>query len=287
MEYDEIKNKSIHELINDLKSQGIESLSQELAKHDINDLPIDFRIDVFFKQLQGYFDIANQDVIRFLMDFNHRNKKDQAIHDTFHCMYLWVGTLTCLNTYLHFQAFAGGLRSFLELYLDLHLLHKEIIPNGVEKFHNYPLVERYRSINKCRDLCMKNDISFEENFADRSQYLNQTNKTHIAQIKTQLWGKDKNGKPRNPDHWTGLSVPDRAAKLGNDYLLRYLQVSDYCSWYILPALLGMLEFPRKHSIRSLDFQSCTPMLCFRKHSRYAFNIFQDLTLERSQPKSKR
>jgi hypothetical protein len=232
MEYDKFKNKGIADLINDLKRHGIETLSEELKKHNINDLPIDFRIDVFFQKLKGYFDIANRNVIPFLRGLKHHNKKDEAIHYTFHCMYLWVGTLTCLNSELHFQAFASGLRSLLELYFDMHLLHKDTIPNGVEKFHRYPEVERYRSIKKCKELCKSKGISFEENFVERNKYLNRISETHIDEIKIKLWGKDGKGKPINPSHWTGLSVPDRAAKLGNNYLKLYLQFSDYCSWYI-------------------------------------------------------
>ncbi|MCX5636114.1 MAG: DUF5677 domain-containing protein, partial [Planctomycetota bacterium] len=181
--------------------------------------------------LKGLHDFASQKIIPKLDTKLRQCKpsiKDKAIADTYIRICLSVGSVIKLNeSRRDFQALASASRTILELYIDMHLLDKEKINNGFEKFVAFVDAKRFSIAESDRNWSKENKFPFDEMFPERAEYLEEMTIKKMSEKIQQLWKKDK-----TPDHWSGLHMRDRAAKLGRAFVEKYIRLYYLGNWCV-------------------------------------------------------
>jgi len=153
--------------------------------------------------------------------------KDCALRDTFIRIYLVVGSIIKLNHFKDFHVLASVTRTVFELYIDMHLLYKDKIDNGFEKFTEFGVAKKFSTTKARKNWAEQNKFPFDKKFPRRVEYLQNMASNKIPKKIQQLWKSTK-----CPDHWSALSVSDRVAKLGTDFIEKYIMFYDIGNWYI-------------------------------------------------------
>ena len=153
--------------------------------------------------------------------------KDCALRDILIRIYLVVGSIIKLNHFKDFHVLASVTRTVFELNIDMHLLDEEKINNGFEKFTEFGAAKKFSIAKARKNRAEQNGFPFDEKFPKRAEYLQKMESNGMLKKIQQLWKSKK-----CPDHWSALSVPDRVAKLGTDFIERYIMYYDIGNWYI-------------------------------------------------------
>ena len=158
--------------------------------------------------------------------------RQTAIVGTYYRIVGWLKALGELNAPSHYQAVASGARSIFELLLDIKLIQSDATGELVKRFHTFPEIEKYRAAHKLVSYCDRTNNSRIECKNQRKFVDGAAKEATIESLIIQHWGRTKDGKPRWPDHWSGLSVAQRAEKLGPKYEERYIEFYPFLSWHI-------------------------------------------------------
>jgi hypothetical protein len=145
------------------------------------------------------------------------NDRQIAIVGTYLRIIAWLKALAQLNSLPHYQAVAAATRSLYELLLDIKLLQSDVTGDLVKKFHAFPQVEKYRAARNLVSFCDKNPNTGIECTNQRTFVDGPTKEAAINSIVTTHWGTNKNNKPKRPDHWSGMTIRERAERLGQQY----------------------------------------------------------------------
>jgi hypothetical protein len=172
-----------------------------------------------------------------------------------------------------------------ELLLDLLLLVRDEDGEMVKKFHNFVPVERFRVAERIVNFCKNHPDHVHFDFSVPESYTQIPNKKkNIEQLTIECWGFDKKGKPITPNHWSGLTVRERAVTLGLRYLAMYIQVYPYLSWYIhsgSPGYAGVDEqalemaYGLTHLVAQLTYLEAAKVLGEAMHLHEAKKDFYD------------
>ena len=228
----------------------------DIRNAEITDLTVNQRVEAFYKGTDAIRDFSEKVIVPVLRGQLGLKDRELAAIGTFYRMYAWVHSMVALNSRIHFQAAATAARSIFELQIDLRLLAADRDGPLVEQFHAFKEVERYRvarNIVEYVDQARCNlDVEPQRELVSRSGM-----RQHVDKLIVSNWGRTKAGKPRRPDHWSGLNLKDRVKKLGPKYEEKYYEVYPYLSWYTHPgstAYAGLSEetlelgFGRCHGI---------------------------------------
>lgn len=163
--------------------------------------------------------------------------KEEAILGIFYRMHALTSSLTRLNNKLDFNAVATIARTIFELLLDIKILTSpSLSPNELERFRAFAEIERFQKANKLLKLQAQNPGLEKNSYFQggcREQFVEARGKRASVESKViSLWGKNKNGDPKWPDHWTGSSIRDRAKLFGPVYEQEYLEIYSLLSWYV-------------------------------------------------------
>ena len=74
--------------------------------------------------------------------------KEMALQLLFGRIRLLMETLSVLTNVRHFQSIVGASRTAVELYVDMHLLARNAIPDGLEKFGVFDRVQRLKAARR-------------------------------------------------------------------------------------------------------------------------------------------
>lgn len=193
------------------------------------------QVNSFYKDLKKWHDFATQQILPDLDKKLRKGKptpKDSALRDTFIRMYLVVGSIIKLNHFKDFHVLAGVTRTIFELYIDMHLLDKAKIDNGLEKFATFIAAKKFSTAKARKNWAEQNKFPFDEKFPQIANCLQEMEGNGMAKIIQQLWNSAK-----CPNHWSGLLIPDRVLKLGSDFIEEYIRFYDIGNWYVHPGPL--------------------------------------------------
>ncbi len=176
------------------------------------------------------------ELISSLMDKENGRTKRTALLHSYGRMYMWIHSMVKLGSENnkgdvaeHCHALAGCLRAVFEIFLDINLLARDTINNGVEMFFSFEGIKRFRIAKNSLELhrefnhLSQNQIELMKSFMKTGEP-----RGHIIQ----LWGKAKNGRSKRPRHWTGKTVIERAKDLGKEFVRIYQHSYHYCNWSI-------------------------------------------------------
>lgn len=144
-----------------------------------------------------------------------------------------IETLLLLTNVRHFQSIVGASRTAVELYVDMHLLARDAVPDGTEKFFAFDSIQRLKAARRM--------VAFHDKYPDLRERGVEPFRTFVvaqgAAIdaeRVRLWGAK--GKP---DHWTNINLHDRPNALGPEFQRLVNDGYDYRNWLLHSGAAGV------------------------------------------------
>jgi hypothetical protein len=159
--------------------------------------------------------------------------KELALNLLFGRVRLLIETLLVLTNVRHFQSIVGASRTAVELYVDMHLLARDVIPDGVEKFFVFDRVQRLRSARRMVDFHDKHPDLRERGVEPFRKFATEQGAA-IDADRVRLWG-DK----AKPDHWTNTNLYQRPKPLGPEFERLVNDGYDYRNWLLHSGAAGV------------------------------------------------
>ncbi len=194
----------------------------DLKNADTSNLPLSVRVEAFFKGTDaiGYFAekkvIPQLDALQSLSIVSGKNlsNRDIAIIGTYERMYLWVRSLSVMNSRQHFQGAASATRALVELLLDLKLFQSDSSGEYLKKYIAFLEVSKFRSAIKLVSFCDQHASETKLNSTHQRAFLkNGAKQIEVENTVRTLWGTKRSGDPNFPDHWSGMDTRSRARHL--------------------------------------------------------------------------
>ncbi len=190
-------------------------------------------LDAIYTTLVNFIKYIDEDIAPVLAGQLSLKPKEKAILEVYTRIKLWVKTIIKLNNFYDFQGNASALRSVFELYLDLHLLERDIDEKLTRQYFDYAVVERYRSVS---DISAFNKKHPELKPDALAEYILQSsfNQQDIINTIERNWGSPikNNGKINFPKHWTNKTRYQVAKDLGPEFESLYLDIYPKLSWFV-------------------------------------------------------
>lgn len=147
--------------------------------------------------------------------------REQAILGLYYRSIGFCRTAIELKSVIHQQTLTSAERSVIELYVDMELIHRNAIPNGIEKFKAFTDVQKLKAARRMEVFFAENpDLDSQPSKASAHREFIKNNATRIETAVEQLWGKGA-----KPVDWSGLDLVNRSRKL--DTNIEYLVIKDY------------------------------------------------------------
>lgn len=155
--------------------------------------------------------------------------RENAIGMTFYRLLAAVRTLSDLRQAYQFQAVSGQTRLIFELCVDIHLLAKNRIPDGVEKFHGFTRAARFSAAYKTVEFYKAHPDLEDPGDAEERRKLVETpgKQAEIEALCSKLWGRHM-----APEHWRGLRWSKQLELLEPEIHEWYIQWSSLDAWLI-------------------------------------------------------
>lgn len=193
-------------------------------------------INSYHQGLKEAVDFVQSHVIGILKGQINLSRQEGAVIGIFYRVHTLAHSLIRLNNRIDFNAVAIIARTMFELLIDLRLLARsDINEQDLDRFFSFPEVDRFRKAGRVVEFQKRHPKLADESLLDssvRQEFV--TSKLEDGAIEAKvctLWGTTSKGRPLWPDHWSGLSVRDRATMLGPSYEQKYLEVYAILSWY--------------------------------------------------------
>ena len=146
---------------------------------------------------------------------------------------LLADTLLVLRNVRHFQSIVGASRTAIELYIDMHLLARNAIENGPEKFFAFDRVQRLKAARRM--------VEFHDRYPNLRERGVDTFRAFIAAQgaaidaeRVRLWGEGA-----RPDHWTNINFYQRPNDLGPEFQRLVNDGYDYRNWQLHSGAAGV------------------------------------------------
>lgn len=228
-------------------------------------------ISAYHDGLREAVDFVQSQVIGTLQGQINLSEQEKATMGIFLRVHALACSLVKLNNRIDFNAVASIARTLFELLLDLKMLVSPgLKQQDLDRFFAFSEIDRFRRAERIVELQKKNpDLAGRSllDSATRKVFVDSRAKDQRIEKKVEsLWGKNSKGKLKWPDHWSGLSIRDRATNFGPLYEQEYLEVYSLLSSYAhsgssayaglteeaLESVYGIsLEYARKLYIESL------------------------------------
>jgi hypothetical protein len=159
--------------------------------------------------------------------------KELALNLLFGRVRLLIETLLVLTNVRHFQSIVGASRTAVELYVDMQLLARDVIPDGVEKFLVFDRVQRLKSARRMIDFHDKHPDLRERGVEAFRKFANEQGSA-IDADRARLWGEKA-----RPDHWTNINLYERPKPLGPEFERLVNDGYDYRNWLLHSGAAGV------------------------------------------------
>jgi len=135
----------------------------------------------------------------------------------------------------------------LQLWMGQNLLcnsHDDLDP---ERYFSFPDVNRFKTAKNIVALRNKyNLVDSDERKPVESFLLDAPDREEtVKSLRERLWGRTKDGKLVQPQHWTNLSMEGRVRKIDDRAIMNtYLEAYYYCNWSVHS---GYSDFPGRRA----------------------------------------
>jgi hypothetical protein len=159
--------------------------------------------------------------------------KELALHLLFGRIRLLIETLLVLTNVRHFQSIVGASRTAVELYVDMHLLARDLIQNGTEKFFAFDRVQRLKAARRMVEFHTKHPHLRERGVETFSTFIKDQGAA-IDADRVRLWGSKS-----APQHWTNVDFYKRPKDLGPAFQRLVNDGYDYRNWQLHSGAAGV------------------------------------------------
>lgn len=151
-------------------------------------------------------------------------------------------TASELKSVVHQQSLTSAERSVIELYVDMELVHRNVIPDAIEKFLAFTDWQKLKAAKRMdRFFTDHPDLDSQPSKATAHRNFLSTDGQRVEQLVQHLWGQNA-----KPEHWSNLNLVDRAKKLDKD--VEYLVMKDYDrrNFYVHTGLAGVFNLSKEN-----------------------------------------
>jgi hypothetical protein len=187
------------------------------------------RFQAVLQSIAKFDELEVKGVVRTLLA---TTDQDKGFIATYHRASANVATLLELKHPMHFQAINMLARTMFELAVDIRLINA--IPNGSEKMLAFVDVEKLRCARKILKFHATRPITKTDPKV-YAEYVASEAKRIDAQ-QNALWPG-----PKPPKHWSGMTLPDRIAKLKAPFDELYEVTYPHLSWQVHSGLTGVVN----------------------------------------------
>jgi len=158
---------------------------------------------------------AEKLVTPFAMTALGPSDRERALFGLYYRLSALIKTGILLDRPVHFQSLTGASRTAIEIYVDAVFLHKNLISDGVERFHTFTDVQRLNAAKRLVKYLDDNPHLDDHTTQPQRDFIN-TRAVGINADVVRLWGTNSSGAPNVPQHWTQLNLLDRADRVDDD-----------------------------------------------------------------------
>lgn len=147
-----------------------------------------------------------------------------------------------LKSVIHQQSLTSAERSVIELYVDMELVHRNAIPDAVEKVIAFTDWQKLKAARRRDDLFTKNPtLDKTPSKATVHRAFIASDEQRIVALVAKLWGPKA-----KPEHWSGINLIDRSQKLDKDVEYMVMQDYDRRNFYVHTGLAGVFNMSKEN-----------------------------------------
>jgi len=164
-------------------------------------------------------DFLEKEIVPVLLSQINPSDFEEIITGLYCRLVLFARTLSALSDPQHFQTVRTTARTAFELFLDIHQL--AATPALAEKINAFTKVTKYDSARKLVMVAKKYPHLDLKRYRHQIAFIADAARTaEFEELVDRFW-KQPNGKKNIPQHWSGLSIAERARNTGPEYDLMY------------------------------------------------------------------
>lgn len=234
---------------------------EDLENFNVNELPLKARLDATYDGTKELYNFCKEIIIPAVQSLVNPGPNEDAIRGAYYRMFLLLESAISLNHTKFFQTTASTTRSLFELLLDIKFLSDDEGGSWTKKYHAFPEVDKFNIATKLVKFDQSNprilakDIAIQKDYIENTERIKRINENIISN-----WGRDKNGQPQKPRHWTGMNIDSRAHIFGLDCEAMYLEIFPNLSLYVHSGSTGYAGISKE------GLESCFG-LCHRQIQR--------------------
>jgi hypothetical protein len=203
---------------------------------EIPDITTHELISSYHDGLKEAVDFVQSKIIGILDGQINLSQQEETVLGIFLRIHALACSLVRLNQKIDFNAVAVIARTLFELLLDMKLLSSpNIKQKELDRFFSFSEIDRFRKARRIVDLQNKHPELVNNSLLDsteRKEFVGQTGMKDAIELKVDsLWGRDKKGKLKWPNHWSGSTIKKIAETNGSFYEQKYLEVYSFLSSY--------------------------------------------------------
>ena len=156
-------------------------------------------------------------------------------------------TAALLKSAAHQQSITSAERSVLELYVDMELLHQNVLPDGIKRSFTFIDVQKLKAARRVVEFFTKNpDLDTTPSQAAPHHDFIKTSGALVEAKASDLWGMNKANKPIVPEHWSSMNLLDRVARLDAEIQFRVVRGYDMRNFAVHTGLAGVVNLEKAH-----------------------------------------
>jgi hypothetical protein len=212
--------------------------------HDIcpDPPPATLMADSFCALLEA-IDIYTQETVHPVMSgMLGQTDREKVILGLYYRSVGFCRTALALRSVVHQQSLTSAERSVIELYVDMELVHRNTIPDAVAKVIAFADWQKLKAARRMDRFFADNPtLDKQPSKATVHRAFIAAEEQKIVAQTAQLWGARA-----KPDHWSGLNLVERAAKLDKD--VEYLVMKDYDrrNFYVHTGVTGIVNLSKEN-----------------------------------------
>lgn len=218
--------------------------SRVQAKLPINPVNLPLMTGAYLASLQA-IDLFTQEAVHPITTTIAKTDRQTIIVGLYYRAIGFCRSAILLNSVVHQQSLTSAERSCIEIYVDLELLHRNVIDKGAEKFSAFMDWQRLKAARRTDAFFTKNpELDTTPSKAEPHRGLIKSKGQQIEAAMLALFGLNDKQKPIRPEHWSGSNLPDRAALLDKDIELLVVEGYDMRNFSIHTGLAGIAHIDK-------------------------------------------
>ena len=191
-------------------------------------------------------DVLCQEIlIPFIQQTANRPQRQVLLIGLLYRMLGFAKTAIQLRSAIHQQSLTSAERSVIELWIDIELLHRDAVQDGVAKamaFVDYQKLRAARRVVRFYERHPELDTSPSQ--ARHQHTFVQTRAAEVENTVRALWNQPHGLLPKL-DHWTNMSVEARAGVLGIEEEQRVIEGYDLRNFSVHTGLASVIGLPER------------------------------------------